>query len=534
MTLLIKTLRSRIQLFRFRVLLALCSGVMLAGSFLFPELFPLAWFGVVPLLISLHGVSLRQAYFLGLVCGFSLSLLSCYWISEFIFNLKGYSPLSRFVLSCLFWFYCAHLLAFITLFYCLLKHSTILSDYILFPICVCVLFSSFPLLFSIQLGATQSQFLVALQAIEYTGVYGLDFVIALVNVLIWKSLTNQHEPIGASVSLLGLVVWFGFGSFSLSSHSYYDDAKRIKIGLVQPNEKPSIDIPPASEHFSRAYPPEMALSKSLSDAGAEVVIWPESRFKGFFRLPHVRAAFQYQADLMGAALIFQDMQRVADDGVIKKFNSSVLAKGTNEMPVTYQKRKLVAVGEYMPIFSENSAVRSYVAKYFGDFFSDLSQGKDTVHFLVRDLIFVPMICYEIMFPRFVANALKEKHSKTVLLVQSNDGWFGRTRQPYQHMHAAVLRSVENRLPLIYSTNNGPSSIILPSGRINFESSLGESGGYLIDMPYYDGSERSFFSRYPNAFIYSVYGVFCLLIFYGAYSYRCHRRKCVSTRYITGL
>ncbi len=51
------------------------------------------------------------------------------------------------------------------------------------------------------------------------------------------------------------------------------------------------------------------------------------------------------------------------------------------------------------------------------------------------------------------------------MLLTNDGWFGRTAEPIQHNLATVLRAVENRVPIVVSSNSGPSHIIDPYGRV---------------------------------------------------------------------
>jgi apolipoprotein N-acyltransferase len=51
------------------------------------------------------------------------------------------------------------------------------------------------------------------------------------------------------------------------------------------------------------------------------------------------------------------------------------------------------------------------------------------------------------------------------------------------MNASILRAVENRLPFVHVMNNGPSVVVLPNGRVLFQSQFREAGGYLVDVPY---------------------------------------------------
>ena len=64
----------------------------------------------------------------------------------------------------------------------------------------------------------------------------------------------------------------------------------VTVGIVQPNEAPSLARPAIFPGYSLAYPPEMAMTERLAQAGAELVVWPETRYKGYFDQPHVQNA----------------------------------------------------------------------------------------------------------------------------------------------------------------------------------------------------------------------------------------------------
>jgi hypothetical protein len=75
----------------------------------------------------------------------------------------------------------------------------------------------------------------------------------------------------------------------------------------------------------------------------------------------------------------------------------------------------------------------------------------------------PMICYEDIFPSFVRRLVKR--DPNVLVNITNDAWFGRTSEPYEHMALAVFRAVETRLDLVRALNTGASSFIDATGRV---------------------------------------------------------------------
>lgn len=73
------------------------------------------------------------------------------------------------------------------------------------------------------------------------------------------------------------------------------------------------------------------------------------------------------------------------------------------------------------------------------------------------------ICYEAIFPAEVREFTR--NGAQLLINISNDGWFGRSAAPAQHLVMARVRAVENRRWLLRDTNNGFTASIDPYGRV---------------------------------------------------------------------
>src|SRR5699024_5726599 len=83
-------------------------------------------------------------------------------------------------------------------------------------------------------------------------------------------------------------------------------------------------------------------------------------------------------------------------------------------------------------------------------------------------------------------------------------WFGESTQPLQHANMSILRSVENRVPMVHLINNGPSVATAPNGRVLARSSPFNQDELLVRMPFDPATGGSFFSRYPHLFLNGVY------------------------------
>ena len=526
-------------------LLSALSGLLLSIPFLSPQHYGLAWLGFIPLLIATQGVGLFRSYLFGTIAGLTFSISISYWMIEFLMLSKGYGILLSSVFSAIFWFYCAQLFGFTTLLFNAIKQRINVHEYFLFPLVVVSTFSLYPMIFSVHLGESQSQFLIAIQAIEFVGVYGLDAIIALSNIVIfrcvWPLLTANQQaakqrkwPLG--IALLVLITWFYYGwSSNLEWQEKIAQWNTVSIGLVQPNETPSLEKEILYPGYSRAFPPEMAMTQRLTITGAEIVIWPEAKYKAYFDQPQVAAAYHYQIKALNTRLIFQDIERSQDalnSAVKQQYNSAIMLSEQGQSIGQYQKMKRIAFGEYVPFASDIPILKSWVEGFFGSFLNEMKKGESHQVFSTEltssptsksTLNIIPLICYETIFPEFVAEAVSDalnKVSSTDLLVAlSSDGWFGPTHQPYQHVNASILRAVENRMPLVHVLNNGPSIVAMPNGQVIFKTPAHQAGGYLVDVPYQADSKGSFFSHYPRLFIYSVYGLMLLIGLYTLFKAR---------------
>ena len=146
----------------------------------------------------------------------------------------------------------------------------------------------------------------------------------------------------------------------------------------------------------------------------------------------------------------------ADTGQIVVHNSITSLGSGNGL---YHKQKLVPFGEYVPL---QDLLRGLIA-FFDLPMSDFRRGSENQNLLrSQGYNVAPFICYEVVYPDFVASQGK---SADYLLTISNDSWFGNSIGPLQHLEMAQMRAAENARYMIRATNNGISAVIDEQGVI---------------------------------------------------------------------
>ncbi|MGO3344959.1 MAG: apolipoprotein N-acyltransferase [Marinomonas sp.] len=129
----------------------------------------------------------------------------------------------------------------------------------------------------------------------------------------------------------------------------------------------------------------------------------------------------------------------------------------------YYKRHLVPFGEYIPF----SSVVGPILDIFGMPMSSFLPGDANQPVLqVGDWAAAPFICYEIVYPEQVRQRARESD---FLINISNDGWFGASIGPWQHLQIAQFRAKETGRYLVRATNTGMSVIVDENGHIISEA-----------------------------------------------------------------
>lgn len=494
-----------------RILLAGLGGFMLFVPWLHNELYWVGWIAWLPLLCALWNTKPFTALLLGWFAGILCFAGGSYWLAGFMVNLKQISPALSILLAALFWCYLGLTIGLACMLYRWLIIRLGGWELLAFPLCVVAVMAVYPMLFKTHFADGQVSFLAALQAIELTGAAGLDAVMALFAVLLYRLIlkrgvrAGRQSMIANRLAWVLVIAWLGYGLVTLQSWDQrMQQWETRRIGLVQPNDPITLGVPEPAPGFSREFPWEMEATQRLIAAGAQWVAWPEARYKGYFDNFSVRERYAQEIARHGVPLIFHDVERQWQDAEQISFNTVALLSGQGQLAARYRKMLRMPFGEYLPAPWSWPVVSSINDRVFGDFLRPLGAGEEHVEFVLSGMRVMPKVCYEAAFPGFVAEAVNTDGAGKILLFLSQDNWFGESSQPLQHANMSILRGVENRVSMAHLINNGPSVVAGPNGRVLARSRPFNQDELLVRVPFDPSSGGSFFSRHPQLFLDLVY------------------------------
>ncbi len=334
-------------------------------------------------------------------------------------------------------------------------------------------------------GDALSEPLPLAQAASLIGLWGMTFlavaIFASPAVLIDGN-SRGRKPWAAPLAALLLLAAMGiFGAVRLSLHPTAMVAN-VRLRIMQPNlEQDARFNYSAKAEVMHKY---LTLSdratgpQSTGVRDASILIWPESAFP-FFLTREADAMAQIAALLPKGTVLITGSVRAPDlppgQRITRAYNSIYVIDHDGSVLSVYDKLHLVPFGEFLP-FQDWMEKLGFVqlTKVQGGFIPGVVRRSMPIPNAPRAL---PLICYEAIFPEDIAT----RNDRPGWIVNlTNDGWFGISTGPYQHLAQARLRAIEQGLPLVRAANTGISAVIDPSGRIVAKLGLGIEG--VLDSP----------------------------------------------------
>lgn len=308
-----------------------------------------------------------------------------------------------------------------------------------------------------------------IQGASVIGTYGLSLILILTSsaptFILNAPSKRKIVTVSASVASVILLLW-AFGTWRLSNR--INESSETKIRFVQPSISQTVKWSKElqQQHFQKYI--ELSRSQPLTDIAA--VIWGET-------------ASPYQLDMDSPAMQ-QALQAVPDNGFLITgqvryednyyggwwlLNSALAINHQGVIEDSYDKSHLVPFGEYIPLREYLPDFIRPVANTIGTF----KPGTGPRNIKLPTLPpFGIQICYEIIFPHHI---ITQNPKPEWLINLTNDGWYGISSGPYQHLVSTRLRAAEEGITIARSANSGISALINPYGETIAELGLSEEG-----------------------------------------------------------
>lgn len=490
-----------------RLAVALAAGALMPLAFAPFGWFPLALFAPAVLFALWQTASPRQAFWQGYLFGFGMFGFGVYWVYISI-HVYGHSPLPLAVGVMLLF------VAFLALFPALAGY---LATRALQPLGAARLVWAMPAVWValelirgwfltgfpwLSVGYSQIDSLLAWWA-PVAGSYGVSFMTVLGAALLTLLLSAGAKT--RWLGGLGLGVLFA-ASFLLGRVDWTTPlGDELRVSIVQGNIDQALKWVPAERDSTL----ETYLSLSRRewqdpDWKPALILWPETAIPAFYHevaetfLP----ALEREAQQAGVSL-------VAGIPVLERsdwqYYNALMSLGDNR--AFYYKQHLVPFGEYLPLRSLLGTLLQVMPLPVADF----SAGRpDQALLRAAGYPMGSSICYEVIFGNAIAAALPEA---AWLVNVSNDGWFGDSPAPHQHLEMARMRALETGRYLLRATNTGISAIIDPDGQVRARSPQFETAVVRGTIrPYAGATPYVRFGDYPVILL--VAGILLVLWFTG--------------------
>jgi apolipoprotein N-acyltransferase len=321
-----------------------------------------------------------------------------------------------------------------------------------------------------DLGYTQVGYLPVIQIASFTSVYGISFMIALVNASLAMWIADRNRWKWLIVSLLiaaGAWIW---GAAEINN-AHLNKGVPVKVALIQPNIDQMDKMDP--EKIGPVFTLQENLSRQALRQKPDIIIWPETAV--FSYLTHDPQLFPRIKQLAIDARAWLIVGAPHYDLPGRAFNAMLSISPSGEVFSRYDKMQLVPFGEYLPFRKFLFPVLKAVGYYEHEF----SPGSRSNKFLAGKMDIAPAICFESAFPDIIRRRVNK--NTAFILTITNDAWFGRSAAPYAHLDAGVLRAVENRKYFVQVGNTGFTAVIDPYGRIVARSELNQRQVIMVDL-----------------------------------------------------
>ncbi len=356
---------------------------------------------------------------------------------------------------------------------------------------------------------------VLIQSASIFGIWGISLLLVVPQTFVASMLVHRRDG-WMNEHLVDLVVYLAvflvnicFGLFSLRHYDDVEPDRTVRIATVQ-HSADSWEGGYAT--YERNFETLTSLSLEAMEEDPDMVVWSETAF-----VPSVAWHQAYPSNWMTSRLcdrfvnfgtnlsvplvtgnpegLIKDdtLPAFLDDGSWNwKTYNTVILFGEGDILGTYRKQHLVPFTEHFPY--EEQFPWLYELLLANDY-KWWEKGTEATVFSWDGINFSTPICFEDTFGYLSAAFVR--NGADMLMNLSNDSWSGSVAAQMQHLQLAVFRAVENRRPLLRSTNSGMTCLVLPSGRVVEMLEPFTEAWHVYSVPLGQRAGLTFYTRYPD-------------------------------------
>ncbi len=501
-------------------LFSILSGILLI--LIFPEfnLEFIAWIALVPLFISINkSKGFKESFLYGFISGLIFYAGILYWIvyTVHVFgNLPYYiSIFALLLLSSYLALYIGFFAGFAKIvinpaikntkfnkYFVSLSFILVPSCWVFFEYLKSTLLTGFPWE---NMGFSQYLNIPFIQISNIVGVFGLSFIIVLINFIIfhfifYKNITKKQAAVEFLFALSIVILVVAYGYFNIYSvKKSLSGRKSYRVATIQGNIGMFQKWKITKKRTTRIY---LNLTKKAMLYKPYLVLWPETS------LPYIISAYPaYWNKVMNFTeknkidLIFGAIGARFYDYKEHYYNRDYMFTRTGRYSY-YDKHHLVPFGEYIPLrhqlpFLAHILRGAGIGNFTpGEKFRILKGGKIKAG---------SMICYEAYFDSLVRHFSKDGANLYISI--TDDTWYGKTAAPYQDMSMTVFSAVENDRYVARAGNSGISGIISPTGSIIAETGIFKRTFLIGNVKLIN--HKTFFAVYGNIFAHIIIYIFII-------------------------
>lgn len=488
--------------FRIKILLVLLSGALIVSSFYGPGF--LAWFCLVPFFIAAYYSNLKQTVFFSFMLGLAYFSGVTYWFLEYSFVF--WLPILGILISYFIIFGIVLYFIYSKIKWPVLRFVLISAVWIAIEFFKNRTFLAFPWG---MLAYSQHNYLLIMQLVKITGVYGVSLILILFNTSLVETIINsiKNRKINIKsfkyllpvVCIVLIIVVYGFVNINLYRNNVDDrEDTEINIAIVQTN----ISFDDKFQKDSGVIIPDPYSSNNYFREDTELIVFPESVIWG--TLERNKTFGEWAKKTIKKENLYLITGQILWDGEENYYNSVVLYSPGSEIIGRYNKIHPLPCAEYMPY-----------PDVLG-FLSFLNTAKLNIT-PVREFTMIDFspkgrvginICFESLLP--IISRTFRNNGAEAIFVFTDDADFKDSLASWQHVIFSRVRAIENGCYVVHSSNMGISAIIDPVGEIVSQTKLGSKT--VLYETIFLNSDGTLYSAFGNMIMYIYFGLSLILLF----------------------